>query len=264
MHRLSTEEVKKYQLNILDVVVAFCEERRINYFLDFGTLIGAVRHKGYIPWDDDIDISMLRPDYNRFMKEFNGYNTRYEFHCIENDPDTNRVFGYVVDKNTGINGKGCIIIDIFVHDNAPDDDNAARKMFRMRMLYHRLNDRRSVPVFSQPTRIKKKGLVRRVSEYFMRGVLRIFPKTYFAKKIIAISKQCISQKTKRVGNFSGYQEAMIDREAFTSLIDMEFEGKMYKVPSGYDRWLRELYGDYMQLPPVEEREGHHYIEAYGE
>ena len=85
MHELSLDELRKIQIEILDVVVKFCDDHEINYWLDCGTLIGAIRHKGYIPWDDDIDIGMLRPDYEKFMKLFNEENTRYKFMCYELD-----------------------------------------------------------------------------------------------------------------------------------------------------------------------------------
>ena len=77
MRKVELEELRKIQISILDVVADFCEKHKINYWIDSGTLLGAIRHKGYIPWDDDIDIGMLREDYDKFKKLFNQYNDRY-------------------------------------------------------------------------------------------------------------------------------------------------------------------------------------------
>ena len=77
MKIIPIEEVKKIQLDILDSVAQFCEERGLRYYLAYGTLLGAVRHKGYIPWDDDIDLHMPRPDYERFLREYNQAPTPY-------------------------------------------------------------------------------------------------------------------------------------------------------------------------------------------
>lgn len=138
MRRLTTEEVKKIQIEILDVVSAFCEENNINYWLDSGTLLGAVRHKGYIPWDDDIDIGMLGPDYKKFAELFNKSNDRYRFVDIDNNPDFYVAFGKVIDTQTVLyeqdkNGdKLSVNIDIFIYNNAPDDDNIVKKMYDKR------------------------------------------------------------------------------------------------------------------------------------
>ena len=77
MKQVTGEQLKKIQLEILDVVTQFCDANGIRYWLDSGTLLGAIRHKGYIPWDDDVDLGMLREDYERFLSIFNKSNDRY-------------------------------------------------------------------------------------------------------------------------------------------------------------------------------------------
>ena len=97
---LTIEELKEVELNILKDVAKFCEEHDIKYFLCGGTLLGAIRHKGFIPWDDDIDIAMPREDYERFFKLYNGSNPRYHADSLENNPNWHMSFGRVGDTET--------------------------------------------------------------------------------------------------------------------------------------------------------------------
>ena len=131
---------------MFDTVHEFCIKNDIQYWLDSGTLLGAIRHGGYLPWDDDIDIGMLRPDYEKFRRMFNEENTRYHFACVEDDGDDFcYAFGKVLDTNTILyepdrNGKKIAVnIDVFVYDNAPDDEKKLSRMFRMRNLYRGCN-----------------------------------------------------------------------------------------------------------------------------
>lgn len=249
MEEMTLEELKKAEIEILDVIAKFCEERKIKYWIDCGTLIGAIRHKGFIPWDDDIDVGMLRPDYDRFMKEFNDYNPRYKFCCPENTSEWWLAFGKVFNIWTH-RGE----VDIFFYDNAPDDDYAMIKMFSRRDFLHRMNRMRLGSIFAPVNG----NIFRRTLGYAARLILRLFPRYYFVLKLVENSKRYISENTKRVGNFSAWSFAVCDKDVFDSFIDVDFEGKKYKAPVGYDKWLRAFYGDYMQLPPVEQRVQPHY------
>lgn len=208
MRRIGLDELKSIQLEILDVVAKFCDEHGIKYWLTAGTLLGAIRHKGYITWDDDIDLGMLRPDYHRFMKEFNGTFPRYECHCLENDPNFYMQFGKVYDNRTvlyepdesGI--KTAVCIDIFVYDNAPDDEAQCRRMIRNQMIYERLNIARTLPIHTRPNG----NIIRKILVYIMRTAvhmipLSVLPVNYFAVKTVQNAKQFMHEDTKRVGDF---------------------------------------------------------------
>lgn len=263
MRRLNTEEVKKIQIEILDVVSSFCEENNINYWLDSGTLLGAIRHKGYIPWDDDIDIGMLREDYDKFAELFNQSNDRYRFVDIDNTPDFYVAFAKIIDTNTLLyepdkNGdKLSVNIDLFVYDNAPDDDKTLNKMYKQR-------DRLTfIALFSRGAQITKyDSSLRRFTKRVLHLLLMGFSSPKCVKKIIDISKTYKDSETKRLGNFTCAPDIASRKSIFSSFINVEFEGKQYKAPVGYDEWLTDFYGDYMELPPEQERVTHHQYEAY--
>lgn len=261
MRRMTSEELKARQIEILDVVAEYCDRNGIKYWIDCGTLLGAIRHGGYIPWDDDIDLGMLREDYNRFLAEFNKSNERYKAYSIENSRSFPYPFIKVLDLDTVLyepdrqGNKLNVNIDIFVYDNAPEDDRKVAKMYRKRDMYQIL---RCVAVRSKP----RGGFFRRCAVYVVRAMFRCLPTGFFDRKIINNSKKYNSVPTKRVGDFTAYSYMTCDKEAVASCIEAEFEGKKYKIPVGYDRWLRAFYGDYMQLPPEEGRVSHHVFEAY--
>lgn len=262
MIEINQEDLKKIQLKILNVVVQFCKENNINYWLDCGTLIGAVRHKGYIPWDDDIDIGMLRPDYDKFLSLFNDKYDRYKAYSIENNKDFLYPFCKVLDTNTllfepdekGI--KSNVNIDVFVYDNAPNEQVLVDKMYKRRDFYRGIHNIRT----RQFTGFSKG--IKRIIRWVMYPFVCLFPRNYFCKKISTNSKKYANKQTVRVGNFTSITKICCNKSLFDSFIDIQFEGNYYKAPIGYDEWLRAFYGDYMQLPPEDKRVPHHSFKAY--
>ncbi len=276
---LSLEEAKKIQLDILDRVVHFCEENNILYGLYAGTLIGCIRHKGYIPWDDDIDLYMLRPYYERFLETFSS--EFLSLHHYSNRKDYQLPFIKVDDTRTcqeenwynkkariGIN------IDIFPIDAYPDDPVARASKINT---LHTLRDRigalvgecriQSQPFFS---RAKIKFLIRHLLRFKLRKALNAaFCNSQplvlkYNKKIDEVAKQDCNGDYKMVGNcIWGYGEkepSLTDN--FTKTTIGEFEGKWYRIPIGFHDYLSSVYGDYMQPPPEEERITHHHDYNY--
>ena len=262
LKRISEQELRKIQIEILDEVDNFCRNHAINYWIDCGTLLGAVRHKGYIPWDDDIDVGMLRDDYNRFAKEFNQKGKRYRFLCPEKDRDYCYAQGKVIDTNTVLyepdetGRKLAVNIDIFVYDNAPNDEIKTKKMFDKRDFYRRLN-----VAHSQRCDIIG-GKKRNLGFGILRIITMPFSHNFFALKMVENSQKYAAVDLDKIGDFTSYSRAVCEKAAFDSFLEMEFEHKNYKVPSGYDEWLRALYGNYMELPPIEKRVSTHKFKAY--
>ena len=153
MKELTIEEHKKLALDILVNVADFCDKNGIRYFLAYGTLIGAIRHKGYIPWDDDIDIMMPRSDYDRFLKIYSDKNGRYKV-ASPMDKNTKLAYAKVIDTKTvkieggvkysGKNDWSCVDIDVFPLEGQPTDENEfvkymKKRRFLLRELYAKTN-----------------------------------------------------------------------------------------------------------------------------
>lgn len=262
MKKIETRELKEIQLEILDVVAEFCEKNGINYWIDCGTLLGAIRHKGYIPWDDDIDVGMLRDDYNKFMKLFNKSNSRYQFVCIENFSDFYLPYGKVCDTRTVLfepdeqGYKLAVNIDIFVYDNAPDNDYIVEKMFDKRdQLRNRFGIAHSEGKLTG-------NLFFRTIKYARRYLYRMLFYSNTIEKMVNNSRLYENKLTERVGNFAAFARMVCHKRVFDAFVGVEFEGRLYKAPIGYDEWLKAFYGDYMELPPVEKRVTHHSFVAY--
>ena len=140
MREIDLDELRKLQIDILNDIDNFCKKNKINYWIDCGTLLGAIRHSGYIPWDDDIDIGMLRDDYDKFVKSYNRKGNRYQLNAVEINNDYYYPFGKVFDTKTVLyepdeNGiKTAVFVDVFVYDNAPDDDQKLKKMYDKKSL----------------------------------------------------------------------------------------------------------------------------------
>ena len=255
------KEVKKTELNILSTVDDFCRKNNIKYSLAYGTLLGAVRHKGFIPWDDDIDIWMTRKNYNKFIKTWEqnpvqGYilqNTDLEedfsqnFTKIRKD---NTAFIQTEEEKTTNYHKG-IFIDIFPLDRVAKTPSkiAVQKFYAMlTMLFYRK--------YAPPT---EKGLKKYISKFF----LRIVPKSkyenarkHFENRYLSLNGDVdcswLSNSTYR--DLSIYYDSdMMDDYTF-----LQFEGRNFMSVSNWDHALKMQYGDYMQLPPEKDRVWKHH------
>lgn len=259
--QIEIEELKKIQLEILRHVAEFCDSHNIKYRLDFGTLIGCVRHKGYIPWDDDIDIGMLRKDYDTFMELFNKENTRYQFKSYENDKQFYFAFGKVLDTTTilyepdetGL--KLNVNIDVFPYDNV--NPKKIKKLLRVR-------DRCNICEVAKRRHGKPNGnIFRRFAVYILQFCVKFFKRDMFVKKIVKNAATYRNIETGYVADLSGNVTNFVcKKETFENLIEGEFEGYKFHIPKHYDELLRLIYGDYMQLPPENSRFSTHVFKAY--
>lgn len=261
MRAINGEELKQIQISILDEIDKFCKENKINYWLDNGTLLGAVRHKGYIPWDNDLDIGMLREDYDIFIRNFNNHNSKYKVHCYENDKNHFYAFAKVYDSDTilyepDINGdKISVNVDVFVYDNAPANEYKLSIMYKYRDIYSLFNT--MYRMHDSP----RGNFIRKLNVKILRQLIHLLPRRLYIKKLVNNSKRYADKNTDYVGNFTSISKIKASKSIFYEMIDIEFEKKFYPVPKKYDEWLKLFYGDYMVLPPKEKRIPHS-CEAY--
>lgn len=258
MKIIPIEEVKKIQLDILDSVAQFCEERGLRYYLAYGTLLGAVRHKGYIPWDDDIDLHMPRPDYEHFLREYNQAPTPYRVVSSAGNRDYRVAFAKVHHPGSIVREFHFkpdifgVYIDIFPLDGVGSKAQA-KECGQLRRLMHVKN---SVFLGSMPLRRKLRLAITKL-------ILLPFPLSTLLKRIERIATRHPYDSSPTVCSLmsrAALREIM-PRSVFDEHCMLPFEGKEYRAPKGYDHYLRVNYGDYMQLPPEEKRQSHHNSEA---
>ncbi len=265
MIEIKTEELKQIQLEILEYLHSFCQERGIHYSLSSGTLIGAIRHKGYIPWDDDIDLYVLRPDYNRLIHEFNE-NCSHQFRIIAPEIDQDNIFPFakIIDTRTivvenvdhYIDYMG-VWIDIFPVDSVPDDLEERKKLFKKNSLLDNLIILKNVSINKNRSLIKNSILLCgkfALTFISMRNLIR--------RKLSLVSKWDSTAKDVCNVMAGGGIRCCIPRETMEHYIKIEFEGRTFNCMRDYDYYLRTCYGDYMQLPPIEKRVTHHSFKAF--
>ena len=250
MKEISLEEKRQIQLDMLKEIDEFCRNNGIRYSLAFGTLIGAIRHKGFIPWDDDVDIMMPISDMMKFKKMFVSKTMKYADietykhfqYCFSRLHDT-RTFSKLgrFNKDMGVN------IDLYVMVDLPKDKKSEDKFFEEARKYEKICD----------------FFMKWNSRFIRRFPLKSIPFTdYYIRK----ERECLIKSLNYgdTGNFycisgplSGRYKESYNRDLFKEMIDVDFEGLKLMSVKDYDYFLRQEYGDYMQLPPEDQRVPYH-------
>ena len=263
---ISFDELKKIQIEILDEVNSYCEKNQLSYFLSSGTLIGAIRHKGYIPWDDDIDLYMPRDSYELFLSNYNNMTDgKYRVNEVRLDTGFSQPFIKVedtttvlVDPKTDYGGLG-VSIDVFPLDYVPDNELLLSIEFKVKNLLYSISTAKSTPLGSIPLFPSRRwrAFVR------LAHLIPISP-VWINKLIIKIVKR--TKPSCRVCNIAGNgplsKRGCFNAQSIASSIPIEFEGKKYKTMEGFHDYLTHTYGNYMELPPVEKRKPSHQCVAY--
>ena len=264
---LNTREIQLEEKKILDEVVKFLDKNKIKYFLTYGTLIGAIRHKGFIPWDDDIDIAVPRDDYQKLVSLFKNNNllgNNLYFHSYElgnlNMPFA-KVYKHdikVYDWRYNDKYEKYLWIDIFPIDGFPDDKiefekwNNKKNLIRTLIMYRKMS-------IKYMFKDKKKFLIN-IPKLISKIVLNILPERFLSKKIVKLTEKYPYDKSKYAGCYvwsSNLGEKMLKKD-FEEYTKVDFEGSKYNALKKYDKYLSQVYGDYMTLPPEEKRITHNF------
>lgn len=260
MEELTLKELQFFCLDILQSVHDFCEKEHIKYSLYAGSMLGAIRHQGYIPWDDDVDIIMPRPDYDRFCKEY----TSDKFHLINNANDENCYIAFtrVCDlDNTKIETSspwcsyetGCWI-DIFPADGFPGEDDLQYDLYGkcIDLRHNLINNRQAKSHYHGGIKDRVKLCLQKISTWNGKNANKIVKDLLSTVKQYEYGKEPYWASLTNVRNRKEWKHHPIDTFKNCSL--MKFVDREFYVMDGYDTVLSQRFGDYMKLPPIEEQQ----------
>lgn len=266
MERIDSVQLKKIEFDILKYFKKICIENQLQYFLCGGTLLGAIRHKGFIPWDDDIDVFMPRADYEKLLqvmkkKEEEKYQL-YEHTYYKNYLypfaklcDTNTVL--IEEYNFGM--EIGVYIDIFPIDNIPDNDILYKKLYKK---YSKLHFLLVTATDRHPWKSHK--WYKCIPKGLLHYILQLYGASKITKKMIENAKLYNNIDTGFCGGVVwgyGLRERM-SKKCFEKAVPVEFEKEIFDAPAGYEIYLKQIYNDYMQWPPEDKRISNHCFKAY--
>jgi lipopolysaccharide cholinephosphotransferase len=255
--------IQRIELNSLKVFIEICKKLEIDFMLYGGTLLGAVKYKGFVPWDDDLDIALMRIDYDKLI-EFGPALLPKEYEIQH--PSINKVtpFSYIkfrrkdtmlVDYSSyKLKMNHGIYFDIYPIDNIPDDDRLMYKQHKefsslAKMFYFRQIKNVSHSINNM------KDIVKALAKGVIYLILRCIPHKYFVNRMYKTMTRYNYMSTKRQGNYF-YSKPVNYFNGIYPLVEVSFEGLDLKIPQGYEINLFNRYGDISKLPPEEERFGH--------
>lgn len=262
MTPLTSQEIKDIELGVLDYVVSMCQKHQLRYFLAYGTLLGAVRHKGFIPWDDDIDLLVPRPDYDRLLDLIKQDNHPYFKALSMKDDGYYDEWGRVHDARTLVEEHDVVPmrhgvwVDLFPMDGAPAEDKPARWRFT-------LLTRPRVAAIHTALPSHLGGGAKRAAMWLVWKFSRLMGYRFFLKRTDRLSRKHDYDRSPFVGYLADYgsKKHIYPRALFDAVDEVSFEGRTLVAPADYDTLLTSLYGDYMKLPPEDKRVPHR-MEAY--
>lgn len=270
MDEIGIEEIHRESLEILKKIISICEYLKINYYLAYGSLIGAVRHSGFIPWDDDLDVVMLRDDYEIFLNYCQQNQEKiypYKLLCREytrnypyniarlNDFRYKAVYDNVQKYDSGL------FVDIYPLDDVGNLTQKEivkldkKRSHFMKMILWSIDDHYE--------KSKHGGTIRSFIKYFVRLYAKLKGSKYFLDKMESFKEQYSIDGSRYVAEMTWDPKTILcEKKWFDGYTNIKFEGLEVKAPRDIDAFLKAYYGDYMKLPPVEERKPSHCYRLY--
>ena len=259
--QLNEEEIKTLELGVMDYIHNLCERENINYSLAYGTLLGAVRHKGYIPWDDDVDISLKRDEYDKlYQAVLRDNDPIYKVASWENDARYPYPFYRVYDARTVYENNYIendidlgICVDVFPFDYYADVNKEMVK----------LDTYRRLSVYTLYGIHSKNAGLKNIVRYLLVLVFRLTRVKTWNKKMNILSMQAndsdsIDYLMENKRTSTKFEKTLLDK-----VMDSPFEDRIYKIPEDSYQILSAIYGDdFMEIPPVEKRVKHDDFVAY--
>ncbi|MBR6968604.1 MAG: LicD family protein [Ruminococcus sp.] len=264
-NKILVKKMQRVVFGILCDIDEFCRENNITYYLSGGTCLGAVRHKGFIPWDDDADLMMPRKDYIRFIKLFQKKcSNKYSVGSLYTDDNWQRPFARICDRNSRVvptrfteQAMG-IFVDIFPIDGLPEGKLKQKVYYQTIKVINALRNSSVKQAFRENEGYR---LIKKTVAF----VTRPIGPRWFAKKMDIIAKKYDFETSKQVAvslAIHYWDKETIDRKYMCKPVYLEFEGKKLPVPVGYKKYLSNLYGNYMDIPKDAEQNGYTHLDGW--